>query len=397
MLTITTAPDPIVFHRDLIYFEITTDMITAGVADEENLSLRVEVKFFHEGDPTTTLTVLTIPFNSAGIATLSLQDMMPLTTTPVSADSLQNGTAGVAKTMAGTFFIDAYEQWGFPAVPNSVGVASSEIRVVYGQSRFGYGFGPVASSWMLHAFYSGDNLSFAREVRADQPEYLYVFAYSPITITPSVTLHYTDGTVDSDTGSATTLEADKVNYIPVSLTDLDITPDAAKDLSFYLVTLDGLPLSSNRTVFYQLDDHASDYDHYLLYDNGMGGCEVLRCSGKKDRSIKSSKTTLRTTRWANMDYQQGLIRQSSTEGQEYIKVNTGYYSKEYCDHLSQLLLANAWYIDMTRQIPYAIIIEDTELVTSTEDDDLYSLEFTYRLAWSRSSMSNFQPSIIAAV
>jgi hypothetical protein len=373
-------------------------MITNGVPSEDNLSCYVEVLFKLKNGTERVLTKLTVPFTSDGVASLSLQGILPVYPTPISADSLQNGTPGIAENHAGIYRIRAAEQWGYPAVANLDNqVSSLSNRVVYGQSRFGYGFGPVASSFMLHSYYSDNNLSFTRQIRADQPEYLYVYAYTIFDVTPTVTLYYTDDSQVTETATAITMAVHQVNYIPVALADLNVTVDASKELSFYILRLAGLPASSNKLVFYQLDDHCSDYDHYLLYDNGIGGCEVLRCSGKKDYSMQATKTSLRVTRWANNDYQQGLIRQSSAEGQQTITVNTGYYSREYCDHLSQLLLARAWHIDRTRNICYAIMIEDTEILTSSEEDDLHSIEITYRLSWERSSMSTWQPSIQASV
>jgi hypothetical protein len=59
-------------------------------------------------------------------------------------------------------------------------------------------------------------------------------------------------------------------------------------------------------------------------------------------------------------------------------MNTGYYEQQYCRHLHQLLLGEAWYIDRARGNFYKIQVLNSSMQLVDAEEDLHFVQFDIR-------------------
>ena len=393
----TLVPSPMNFNGDPMYVEIETALMSGTAPytpDEPNLSCYLEIWQDVAGTESKVLTT-NLPYSRWNKkAQLDLSNILDLKARVPSRShiTLLSTTigSGPADGAAAKVFFKFGDMFGNPAVPPGTVVVSDKYVVVAGASMYWYGFGTGAAyNTMLNAMYDINGKVIVKEVRKKQPEYLYFYSNSLSgSVSVKVNFNYTDGDNNEVTISAPGIVSGKVNYVAVGWNQLhlDNHVNGAKTLSFYSITITGIDDSWN---YYRLHDHDQETDQYFLFDNGIGGCEVVRVSGYHEINFSGKKEVFVKARARGLDFQTGLSGTYNPQGSEEWKVNTGYITQEYARHLQQMCLGDCWYIDISRKsfIKCRVVNDSVKLFNYADDNN--SIEFTVKFE-ERSSASTYK-------
>lgn len=286
--TMNMAPKPLNWLNDPMWIEIETDLVSGWEALEPNLSCYVKIEktdgsFIGEFNAPYDLYTAKTDFDLSGIF-----EVYPIAPADGSVDTSSQGISDVTTQKLKISFNDMY---GEPAVKPVGLTVSSEFVVIYGGTPYWYGNGLVHKSALLHSYYDTKGNNAVKELRKWQPEYVYIYSHDGSSVAINVELLYTDGTSTTVSKGSVTCAAGKVSWVNVgwNVLNMDATKDPAKIVNSYIVSFN--INGSDESIIYTLDDHDTDYDQYILYDNGLGGCEVLRCSGRHKIGVKQIRNT----------------------------------------------------------------------------------------------------------
>lgn len=374
MASITLAPKAINWADDPIWVEFSTSLISGGEASEPNLSLYVRIDkngAFHAE--------LNVPFHlGTGKVDMDLSGLSLVYSECPTDSSISGGGSGSLDDVAAEIILKYNEQYGTPAVKPSTLTWSDPFMVIYGHTPYGYGVGAATGNVLLHSYYTPKGLSAIKEVRKSQPEYVYIYSHSGGSVTVGIEIIYTDDTSDTDTGPSISLTAKKVTWVAVGWDALgmDSKVNPSKTVNSYVLTFD-LGGGNTQVIIYALDDHDTEYDEYILYDNGIGGCEVLRCSGRHRYGVEVQRDTITYARNRGRTYRDGYTLPYNQRGNEVMQLNTGHQDQNYIRHIGQLLLSTrVWYINTHRGSFDAVTVKDTSVTTYDADNDVHNMGFT---------------------
>lgn len=235
-----------------------------------------------------------------------------------------------------------------------------------------------------------------KPVVCEQPDWTYVLLTNEdITgVYIECHLYWSDGAESDYQPFGTTPEALDVNKIwwfPSGYRQMKLqsaTPPG--DADAYIVAYDWILKTADLPgdgrideVKYQVHD-LSGWDHYLLFSNGVGGCESVALRGKAVEKFRSTADTFRKYRTSDMGVADHEAQKFSAEGAQEWELNTGWIDDhDWVEHLRQLPLSDkAWLIDMTNRRFIAVNVQAGDIETRQDDDLLYQTTFTVRAAWS---------------
>lgn len=373
----TMSPNPIVWSKDPIWCEIETDLISGGEASEPNLSCYVQVynallsKFIAELNAPYSL------FNGKTDFDLSGFDLVE----PEAPDDALIGATGttVCYKAAGIYRLRYNDMFGTPAGLPETLLDSANFAIIYGHTPYWYGIGDTAKDTLLHSYFTPDGHYAIKEIRKGQDEYVYIHSFSGAALLFYFEIIYTDGSSTTTPNQSWTVAKDYVNCMNIgwNVMNMDTVADATKTVQSYVlhITIGG----EDKIIIYALDDHDTEYDEYLLYDNGIGGCEVLRCSGRHTINVESQKEYLTRSRSRGTNFRDGFSAAHNVSGAEVWELNTGYQSDHYMRHIAQLFLAEkVWYIDRLRGKFINVTVRDTGKLLIDKDSGLHSMTFNMR-------------------
>jgi hypothetical protein len=78
---------------------------------------------------------------------------------------------------------------------------------------------------------------------------------------------------------------------------------------------------------------------------------------------------------------EGELFSTGAEGQKIWELNTGWHERYYIEHIQQLLLGQCWYIDKANKRFAALVCGTSDITTSEDDQDLFSLSVQFKAAW----------------
>lgn len=373
-LTVITAPKEANYNLDPIHFVVETDMIDGdGDSSQPNLSMYVQI--FDNG---TMISELNVPFDRySKRAYIDLGGLMDLRASLPTDDAIESYGSGGANYSLTKLSINYAEMYGDPvAIPATLD-SSPEYYIIHGGTPYWYGLGPnPAVNKVLHSYISRTGRFAVKELRVNQPEWVYYFMVSG-SVTVEWTIQYTDGTDDSGFApSAPVAAAGAISYVNVGYTATGAAAAADPDKSVHLYTVNIGGAGDNTVLYYHIDDHDTEHDEYLCYDNGIGGIEVLRCSGRHETGVDVRKETYLKARVQGSNYRDGMTGTSIAVGAQQMVLNTGYYSKEYIEHLAQIIMGECWYIDRARTKIVHVTVKDRNTRLVNAADDLHAMTVT---------------------
>lgn len=372
--SITLSPRALTWSEDPNWVEFETDLISGGESTEPNLSLYVQV---HKDN--NFLTELNAPYDLATATTDMDLSGLSLVQPECPADgSMLTDAQGILEKVTCELHLEFEDQYGQPAArPESLQQISAKT-VIYGSTPFWYGVGETAKGTPLHSYLDPQGYDAIKEIRKSQPEYIYVYSHDGASVAMTVEVFYTDGTNMGELSiTSLTCAARKVSWKNVGwdAINMDSVVNPAKIVNSYQVkvTVDG----DDYFFFYALDDHDTEYDQYIMYDNGIGGCEVLRCSGRHTIGVEGTRQTAAMSRVRGRSYREGFTDVYQSAGSQVMQLQTGFLNQYYIRHLSQLFLARkVWYLDIFRDKFVSVTVRESSATVIDMQDDLQNLGFT---------------------
>jgi hypothetical protein len=385
MPSIDLYPPDINFNQDPMFLQFSTS------STEENLSgyVQVHAKYDDEGSTEHFLVELEPNYGFDGSAVVNLSGLMPFRMSPPADNSILAGAiqSGLLGRVSGELRASYADQYGTPKVIQSI-TAGAWVKVVDGASEYWNGFnGRTEAAVLLNSLSSyrrsSTKNSIIKEIMPGQPEYISFYAASATSITITANILTADGTLHANHACGTVSLVKGCNWVSVNLQQLGILtayPTAVK----YRLNITG-----GWVITYQIITNEPEYNIFLLMDTGTGGVETVKVAGQKEYSTTTSSIEVERMMWLGSSHRDGLIDRIHKQGQKEIKCNSGYYTREYVEHLAQLLYGRIWLIDTVRHKFLAYNTISTEITESADNSDLYNCEFTIQQAWKSYNHSTF--------
>lgn len=293
------------------------------------------------------------------------------------------------------YYLRYADKYGQPAVAESLLKTTGNYYAMLGAVAADSAH--TATLPLRHAYTRRDTAAFVKPTTEIMPDWIYWVAPSTISgnVYIRVTVYWSDGTESA--------------FNPYGSTGVAVSPNAMywfasgyRQLKVHLETVPGGAEPDAYVVGYRaqitradavalLGDHGVTYQvyplsdwgaGYLLFSNGVGGMESVALRGKPVEKFNTAAEEYQKPRnfgWSALD---GDFAIHSASGRRAWEFNTGWYSDPYyLEHLRQLPIADAWYIDVDKRKFRKVVVSVGEIIIKTGDETLYNLSFTVRAGW----------------
>jgi len=382
--------------------DVTATVVNVTTAPiPANLRALVEVWADAGGNADTRLLALHAPYNPLALYASELDihaafaGLTPTLPSEASIPPASLPPTAIYKDVAGTAFQKYYVRFadkkGSPAVAEALVKSPASYLALLGSRS------PEAASAdvtrLAHNYRLRSGGEMVKPVAHDQPDWVY---YMPFEVEASAhiscKLYWSDGSetthVPSFSGSTFALDADKLYWFVSGFRQLRlhlVTPPTA---DAYIVAYDWRlgPADEDgvwkATVRYAVD-YLPHFGLFLLYENGVGGCETAWLRGKAQQGYDIEGETALRPRGRFWDVAEGELMPYDQSARATWELSSGWHDADYIEHLRQLPLAtHVWLVDMTNRRFLRVVVEPKKLDAVREDDrDLHELQFTVRAAW----------------
>lgn len=348
------------------------------------------------------IAVLHSPYDAAmGQTEFNIKDLFPVKPALPSESSIgftlslswKRGTAAAAIV---EYYLRVADKYGAPIVPEALVKPVDTYIMLHGARPEDHdNVNTLGAILPLHGYRLPDG-QFKKPVTDVQPDWFYFFAPTAITgAKVEFEITWDDGTITTEIPTSTPFSfgAKTANWIrstPYNLSTL-IPPADGVLPWYYTFRLIGDAGSGELTLaeVYYVIKPCTDWDVYLLMDNGLGGCESVLFRGKSSFGMDASRDTARRARSSGLSLvegvnemlQQGEIFNFNPEGQKVFELSSGWHDLYYIKHLRQLLLGDVWMIDTVQKRFLKLTVEASNLTTHEDDVELYAINLKVKTAW----------------
>lgn len=396
--TISLAPPAISMHHDPTFFQILT---TNEAEDNNSGYIQVYARYDDEYHPSTWpenfIVELEPNYGNENKATIGIHRLLKFLIDLPTTNSLTQATIASGKLgrNSGEIQLRFQDQFGSPKIIQDPLQNSPWYKVVNGATRNWNGFaGKYSASVILLNSWVSFRRSVTRnkwskEILKNQPEYLsfYVPTLATASISFTANILLKNGTLVPGVGLGSANLVKGCNWVSTSFHSFNLHVLYPTAVKYYLEIKYGATLLG--TITYHVLQNEPDNPIYILMETGTGGVEVLRVAGKKTYEHEVSSVEYEKAVWLGTSQQQGTIHKDFKQGQPRIKCNSGYFQREYIEHLTQLLYSRIWLIDMVRNKFYAYNVVTSSVKESDDNDELHNLEFTIDQGWKSNTASTF--------
>ncbi|MBK8884538.1 MAG: hypothetical protein IPN67_19930 [Bacteroidales bacterium] len=398
-LEFTHTPTTYNFSLDPILWVVKSGKMT-GVPgnyepDEDQLFCYVEVKRMVDDDIENAELIAkkSVPYSRlTGEAEIDISGVIDLHPT-LPDPYLQSGPAG--DTMMRVVILVA-DMYGIPSAYETQ-LASDEVKIIYGSSRTIIQTLPPTGGFDLHAYVDHMGNGISKRVSKSQPDWIYfVLTNEGNSVDVKVTLEYSDGTT-KDFDAYSFLADSGAGWAVSGYTQLEIddNADPLKTVVAYTVKLKvEASLSHYAAVSYQVVGE-TEWEQYLIMDNGVGGVESVLMQGKNGTDITAERSTA-YVKWDKNNYARGSKATFGAKAREELVLRTGWTDNEaYIFHLRQLMVGHLWILDMVLGFVRVLIKDNTLKDVRKSDETLYALEVRVEMGFDEEGMSYFYKKWIA--
>jgi len=281
------------------------------------------------------------------------------------------------------------DRYGTPAIAESLKKSAYFYMINGGSPATSLHEFQMSSGHRVCHSHIWEGSQFYKPVGTGQPDWVYFMPVSTLlNVQISAYILYEDGTdeiYDVPTTSLIDLDAYKLYYFASGYLQMaiDQAPGvvAGKTVLSYQFRLNS---SDHETVYctigYDVDYECPDWTQYLLFDNGLGGCESVWIHGKKESLYNVGRELFQSVRTSSFNINEGEVSYFAETGTQGMEVSTGWHTRNYIEHLRQLFIGETWLIDTLNSRFVKILIETSQIKPSIDDEDLFSIQFTYRIA-----------------
>lgn len=297
---------------------------------------------------------------------------------------------GLANLAFQRYYLRWADKYGTPAKAEALNRMEGYKTAIFG-SHAGDSKSPTTVPSLCHNYFRADGRSMTKPVSEEQPDWVYWFCPLAGNYYPTVLVRWSDGSQQTynpfGTGGVA-LEFSKLYWFAAGFRQLKLETLAPPSAGAYIVGYDfrigpqddafNYPVVVNFSV--ACDCHP--WTHYLLFSNGVGGCETVWLRGKTDFNYESVGETFRRFDWKNHTPADGNFQKHAVEARQAWEFDTGWFDDiAYPQHLLQLPLSETWLVDIVNRRFLRVIVEPGKMRWKVDDEQLFSLSFSARAAW----------------
>lgn len=361
---------------------------------EPNLSCLVQVWAANPlADDDTLLGTLQSPYDiRTGTTQFNLKNYVPVGVHLPAANSIAPGIIstwphGEATNALTQYYYRFNDKFGTPAVPLAL-LTSGRYYMLHGS--LSADSVPVAApdgAIPLHCHRRRDGGEFEKWLSNGMPDYAYLFADEQLeACNVRHLVVWSDGTTTTHNfgGSAFDLEVNKAHWIRSTPISINYAPPSAGALPLYITfQLFGDIGGGEETLLEIKYKVASpqDWQYWILFDNGVGGCETALFLGKATMGLNITREIARRPRSSDFDPSVAELFAAGVEAQRTLSLNSGYLERYQIEHLQQLLLGDCWLIDGANERFIRLVCDSSQVSVAQDDNTLFNLEASFRLAF----------------
>ena len=297
---------------------------------------------------------------------------------------------GLATDSFCEYYLRYADKYGTPAVPEALLKSDSNYFAIHGggDSADRLPNVPVGIfADVLHNYRRADGDTFWKPLGDGMPDWLYIwtkFELAPCNVDWTIRWDTGEETIEPYGGASFTLLENSAYYIRSSPLSFDFTPPAVGSIPWYITfrlfaTIEGL--ETDIAVVKYKAVIGTEWERYILFDNGVGGCEAVLFNGKGKESYIGKREVARSPRTSDFTPAIGEFSAFNAEGQKVYELNTGWIEKWYAEHLRQLLLGACWLIDVPNKRFLKLIVDTESIDVSQNDQQLHALSVKLKTAW----------------
>lgn len=287
------------------------------------------------------------------------------------------------------YIIRAADKYGSPAVSEALGPYGPYVALLGSRSLEAFS---ADTKKLLHNYRRRDEADFRKPVSRWQPDWVYYFNQTADNVYVTLTIYWSDGTTSTydpwDTDTVAIADGSTAYWYVSGFRQLDlhnVTPSGGTDPDAHIVAYDWKLKGEAAvlvTVRYDVI-YDSEWNNFLLFDNGQGGMETVWLRGKSAQAYIAASEEYQRPRQPDDTVVEGDFGMFAASARQEWEFNTGWYADPfYLEHLRQLPLAHAWLVDRVERRFLKVIVQPGKLEEVNKDDEtLYSLSITVRAAW----------------
>jgi hypothetical protein len=273
------------------------------------------------------------------------------------------------------YYLRYADRYGRPPQPETL-TKSPTYSVVAGGSRglSRLRWGSGGNVQLCHAYFTEADQYFVKPISYGQPDWAYVYLNVSASVGASVTVYFSDGTMETRQVVASASRDKGLHAFPSGpyQCGLDQVPGWEEKTAIRYT----FALTNGPSIVYELEPPSPEWETVLAYDNGAGGIETVGFRGKSEFGYAAQKQTFRRARTRVRGSDKGEVVTYNTEGRSQDRLRSGYYSKEYIAHLRQLLVGRVWKVDRVTGRFIAVNVASSSLRLVTDDAQLHAIELT---------------------
>lgn len=274
------------------------------------------------------------------------------------------------------------ERKGSPAVTEGLQTDDKTYFAVYAGNDFFHQYNDFWSFWRLN----GKFCTAAPRVQTityEQPMWLYWIGRANRDAVIAGRLTRRSGASENFTRGAIEEVQGEMFVIKAGFTQLQLPDDVDDPVVRYTLFLRSGEQTISEVFTLNITGRCAPWTRYFLFANSLGGCDTVRATGKHSTSL--STETQEGSRITSAD----LIQQGRGEDFHYnrrsrvaYEGSVGYKSEGYISYLQDFLNAPAvWIVDVNAARFTPVLIEPGNIDLLKDDEDLYTLRFSYAHAW----------------
>ena len=388
--------DPFDLDIDMSFSTNMTGASTSGVFETanpdyvENFSIALVVQHLDASGLVTDQFEHLLPVLDDNTVEFDIQKDFELSYERPTEDGLSNSATyyGEVTKPIQAFALKWAEYYGNPATYQGLADNDTTYYALHGgrnwQNRNAAWWTAFNTALKLHTY-----MPRTKTIRYDQPEFLYYFNEGATILGIEITYTRQDNTQATFTRSLSSVGANKFIWIKVGLDQLSIPSDPVNPTKSYtvkIVDIGAIPSTDvSETFTFNLTFDEVDYERFFLFGNSLGGCDVVRGTGKATSRAEFQYSE--SLQDAERDDQIGEVLVFDKRQKSTFQGSLGYKSKSYIEQLQELLLSTqVWEIDIENNKYIPLKVNTTTVDLFKDDDDLYKLRWEYEYAFENSAL-----------
>lgn len=287
-----------------------------------------------------------------------------------------------AEHMVKKIMLKYADRYGSPP-ENEALTDSPEKYIVYGGLKMKSGGAELTQMFVAHNYAIAG--STRKKVLCKQPDWVYVFTPSAVTLYIDVVIYLNDGSTVTKSVGTIAAGAHKMTWMESGWDQLQLTQWLETETILqtpwaydFRVKLSAEEEDPQKVRYRLHPDHP--WNVFLMVNNGMGGFESVWLKGKGTFGFLRTGDEVQRARAPLADPVQGDIGMVNQQVTDTWEVNTGWQDAYYMEMLRQIYLNDVWLIENYKFL--RVIPETGELKTREDDTQLeFNAEIKLKAGW----------------